>query len=104
MRLIEYQLKHFAELDGEVLNVGGGVSNSLSLIETTQICQEITGKSTQIDSCLEERSGDIPIFITDSAKVINKTGWQPIITPEKSLENIYQWISDNEAILKAILS
>lgn len=104
LRLVEYQLKHFAELDGEVLNVGGGVSNSLSLIETTQICQAITGRSTQIDSCLEERSGDIPIFITDSAKVINKTGWQPITTPEKSLQNIYQWISDNEAILKAILS
>lgn len=104
LRLVEYQLKHFAELDGEVLNVGGGVSNSLSLIETTQICQAITGNSTHIDSCLEERSGDIPIFITDSAKVINKTGWQPTITPEKSLQNIYQWISDNEAILKPILA
>jgi CDP-paratose 2-epimerase len=104
LRLVDYQLNHFAELDGEVFNVGGGISNSLSLVETTQLCQEITGKSTQIQPCLEERSGDIPIFITDSAKVIAKTGWQPKFNPKVTLQDIYQWISKNEAALSAILS
>lgn len=103
-RLIDYQLKHFAQLDGEVLNVGGGASKSLSLVETTKLCQEITGKSTQIQACLEERSGDIPVFITDSSKVMAKTGWQPKISPEEALQDIYQWISKNEAALRAILS
>lgn len=104
LNLVTYQLEHFDQLDGEIFNVGGGSSNSLSLIETTQLCQAITGKSTQIQAYPEGRPGDIPIFITDSAKVINKTGWQPTITPEASLQDIYQWISKNEAILSAILS
>lgn len=104
LRLVTYQLDHLTELDGEIFNVGGGTSNSLSLIETTQLCQTITGKSTEIKSSQEERSGDIPIFITDSTKVINKTGWQPTITPEKSLQDIYHWISKNESILSSILS
>lgn len=103
-RLVDYQLNHFAELDGEVFNVGGGVDHSLSLAETTQLCQAITGKSTQIIASPEERSGDIPIFITDSAKVINKTGWQPQINPKETLEDVYQWICKNEAILNSILS
>ena len=104
LRLVDYQLKHFAELDGEVFNVGGGASNSLSLIETTKLCQAITGKPTQVQACPEGRPGDIPIFITDSSKVIDKTGWQPTIKPEACLQDIYQWISKNEAILSSILS
>ena len=104
LRLVAHQLQHFTELDGEVFNVGGGVSNSLSLLETTQLCQSITGKSTQITASLEERPGDVPIFITDSSKVIAKTGWQPLIKPEAAFEDIYQWISENEAILRLILS
>jgi len=104
LRLITHQLQHFTELDGEVFNVGGGVSNSLSLLETTQLCQSITGKSTQITASLEERPGDVPLFITDSSKVIARTGWQPLIKPEAAFEDIYQWISDNEATLSPILS
>lgn len=104
LQLIDYQLNHLAELDGEVLNVGGGARNSLSLLETTQLCQAITGKSTQIQSQLEERAGDVPVFITDSTKAIEKTGWQPKIDPKETLQDIYQWISKNEAALSAILS
>lgn len=104
LRVVDYQLNHFAELDGEVFNVGGGVNNSLSLVETTQLCQAITGKSTQIIASSEERSGDIPIFITDASKIMDKTGWEPQIEPKVALENIYQWILHNEAILRSILS
>ena len=78
-RLVNYQLEHFAEFDGEVFNVGGGLSNSLSLVEATDLCQKIAGKSIPINPVLEERPGDIPIFITDSSRVMEKTGWQPVI-------------------------
>lgn len=104
LRLVDYQLNHFAELDGEVFNAGGGASNSLSLLETTQLCQAITGKSIAIAADPVERAGDVPVFITDSSKVIAKTGWQPQIDPKTTLENIYAWICENEASLKAILA
>ena len=103
LRLINYQLEHFAELDGEVLNVGGGLSNSLSLVEATDLCREITGKSIPINPVLEERAGDIPIFITDSSRVMERTGWSPIIGPEAALQDIYDWIAANEASLSSIL-
>jgi CDP-paratose 2-epimerase len=68
------------------------------------LCEAITGKSTQIQAYLEERSGDIPIFITDSSKVMDKTGWRPTITPKATIQDIHEWIFNNEAILSAILS
>lgn len=104
LNLVKYQLDNFSELDGDILNVGGGRENSLSLLETTQLCEQITGKTIPIKSILEERQGDVPIFIIDSSRVIEKTGWTPKITPQQTIEDIYAWIKDNEAILSPILS
>jgi CDP-paratose 2-epimerase len=104
LRLVDYQLQHFPELDGEVFNVGGGASNSLSLVETTQLCEAITGKSTAIKPVAEGRAGDVPLFITDSAKVIEKTGWRPTLNPEATLQDIYNWLCENKAILSSVLS
>jgi CDP-paratose 2-epimerase len=104
LRLVEYQLAHFTALDGEIFNVGGGLSGSLSLLETTQICQQLTGQTIPIQPVLAERQGDVPVFITDSSRVIAKTGWKPEISPTQTLEAIYQWIVEQESLLKPILA
>lgn len=104
LSLINYQLKHFSQLNGDVLNVGGGADNSLSLLESTKICEEITGKSIQIKSKATTRQGDIPIFVTDSSQIIAKTGWKPTINPKQTLKDIYEWILENEMMLKPVLS
>lgn len=103
LRLVDYQLTHFAELDGEVFNVGGGRDISLSLLETTQICEEITGHKIDFSRVVGDRQGDVPLYITDSSKIIQRTGWQPQITPRQTLESIFDWIRDNEATLTPIL-
>jgi CDP-paratose 2-epimerase len=102
LNLVDYQLTHFFELDGEIFNVGGGTSISLSLLETTQLCQEITGREIPIQPVLEERSGDVPVFITDSSKVMARTGWKPAIDPTTTLQDIYQWLVENELMLKSV--
>ena len=102
--LVEYQLQHFSELDGDVLNVGGGAENSLSLLETTQLCQKLTGHTISIDPVMDGRPGDVPIFITDSTRIIEKTGWKPQFSPAVTLEAIYRWIADNEVMLRPILA
>ncbi|MBW4693679.1 MAG: NAD-dependent epimerase/dehydratase family protein [Lyngbya sp. HA4199-MV5] len=103
LRLVEYQLAHFSTLDGGVFNVGGGTASSLSLLETTQLCEAITGKAVPIQPVLEDRPGDVPLFITDSQKVMQQTGWQPKLTPEETLRSIYHWIADHETILRPVL-
>ncbi len=103
LTLIDYQLQHFEQLNGSILNVGGGRENSLSLLETTKICEEITGKSINIKSIADEREGDVPIFITDSSKIMEKTGWKPQKNPQDTLQDIYDWIVTNSDILKSIL-
>ena len=104
LTLIDIQIERLEELKGETFNVGGGVENSLSLLETTQLCQEITGNEIAIAPIAENRQGDVPIFITDSRKVIEKTGWQPQQDAKTTLTDIYEWIRENESQVKTIFT
>jgi CDP-paratose 2-epimerase len=54
-RLIDFQLHNMDKVNGEILNVGGGVEVSASLQELTQICQEVTGKTIPINKVTENR-------------------------------------------------
>lgn len=103
LSLVEYQVNHFVDLDGEVFNVGGGCEGSLSLLETTNLCQEITGQSIDIQPVEAERSGDVPLFIMDSTLVENRTGWRPQHSPTETLKDIHEWLLAHDSMLKPLL-
>ena len=46
---------------GATANVGGGRECSLSLLETTELCRELTGNELEIESRAENRPGDVPV-------------------------------------------
>jgi CDP-paratose 2-epimerase len=102
--LIDLQISALEELQGQIFNVGGGAENTLSLYETTQLCQEITGKHVPITPTSETRIGDVPVFITDSRKVITATGWKPKKNAEKTLTEIHEWICQFEPQVSDIFS
>ncbi|MDC0835654.1 3-beta hydroxysteroid dehydrogenase [Leptolyngbya valderiana BDU 20041] len=102
--LIDLQLQQFEDLKGETFNVGGGSQNQVSLYETTQICQEVTGNRIDILPVPENRPGDVPIFITDSRKVMARTGWQPKRDILATLTEIYDWmVRETDSIQKIFL-
>jgi CDP-paratose 2-epimerase len=100
--LIEKQIYSLEELQGQTFNVGGGINNTLSLYETTQLCQEITGHKVPINPIPETRIGDVPIFITDSRKVMIATGWQPQRDATATLTDIHEWIREYEPLIRGI--
>ncbi len=100
--LLDLQIQSLSALAGETFNVGGGSDNTLSLYETTQLCQQITGHQIPITPVPETRVGDVPIFITDSRKVMAATGWQPQKGAEITLTEIYQWIIQFQDQVKEI--
>ena len=100
--LLDLQLQQLDQLQGETFNVGGGFENQVSLLETTQICQEMTGRAIEITPVPETRPGDIPIFITDSRKVMSQVDWTPKRGIEHTLQDIYDWIVREEDQVKGI--
>ena len=102
--LLVKQYKNMDDHNGIVYNVGGGKSVSLSLLELTELCRQITGKEIPIKRVEETRVADIPYYITDNSKVTRATGWSPSISREKIIEDISRWINDNKSSLRDILT
>jgi CDP-paratose 2-epimerase len=103
-RLVDWQIHNLDKINGEVLNVGGGLKSSVSLKELTSFCEDFTENKILIKSNLENRKADIPIYITDNTKVTSLTSWMPSISLKETLEDIVIWMKANEVILKPILS
>ena len=102
-RLINYQIHNIDKLNNQTFNVGGGTRVSTSLCELTELCHQISGHEIPIEAVAENRQADIRIYITDNSKVSRLTGWQPEISIDKILEDVYIWLKENEDSLRHIL-
>jgi CDP-paratose 2-epimerase len=101
--LVDEQLSDPDRWRGFVGNVGGGRDNSLSLLETTEICRELTGNEVAIESVAETRQGDVPIFLADCARLFERTDWRPSRDPRQTLADIHTWTVANESSLTEAL-
>jgi len=101
--LIDFELKNMDKVNGRIYNVGDGKDISLSLLETTKICQEITGNIISIGKESGTRPADITIYIGDNRRITSETGRTPTHSAKKILEDIYKWIRDNESTLSKVL-
>jgi CDP-paratose 2-epimerase len=100
--LIDLQIQNLDGLNGQTFNVGGGKVNTLSLYETTQLCQQITGNRVPVTPVPDTRIGDVPVFVTDARKVRTQVEWAPTRDAETTLTEIYEWIRQFESQVRDI--
>jgi len=100
--LISLQIKNMNKFNGNTYNVGGGNPLSVSLLELTKLCQEITEKEITISKIKKTSSMDIPYFITDSSKIMKESSWKPEKNLHDIIEDIAKWITNNKQILQTI--
>lgn len=103
VELVRDQLSDLERWDGLVANVGGGAERSLSLLETTKICRELTGNEVEIESVAETRQGDVPVYISDCRELFARTKWRPRRSAEDTLRDIHTWVASNEDALPEAL-
>jgi CDP-paratose 2-epimerase len=73
---------------GEVYNVGGGRKNSISLLESIDLIEEITGKRLEYELG-EKREADHQWWITDTSKVESHyPDWERKFSVRETFENI----------------
>jgi CDP-paratose 2-epimerase len=104
VRLIDEQLQSPGHWAGVTVNVGGGPDCSLSLLETTELCRELTGNEVPVEPTEETRPGDVPLYISDCDLLYRHTDWRPERTPREILKDTYDWITDNEQAVVAALA
>ncbi|MDT0676655.1 GDP-mannose 4,6-dehydratase [Autumnicola musiva] len=89
--------KNINKISGEVFNIGGGVSNTVSLIEILEIIKEKTGKEMEI-SFEDWRTGDQYYYVSDTSKFQEATGWSPRHSVDQGIEELLKWLCQTRDI------
>jgi len=84
-RIVDLQLRRTGP--GTLLNVSGGIANSMSLAQLTAWCDQRFGPNSPIADG-SERPYDVPWLILDSGRALNSLSWKPQTTLEQILEEI----------------
>jgi CDP-paratose 2-epimerase len=77
---------------GHIFNIGGGIANSLSLIELFALYERILGLKEPLRfTRLARRQSDQDFFVADIRKAREFLGWEPLVTKEQGLSRIVEW-------------
>jgi CDP-paratose 2-epimerase len=82
------------EIHHGVYNIGGGVENTMSLLELLHILEDLTGKRSKI-TFDNWRPSDQKVYISDISKVKRILGWQPEVSPKEGVGRLAKWVGEN---------
>jgi CDP-paratose 2-epimerase len=95
--LVDAMLLAHANIDrlsGQAFNIGGGASNTISLIELLDVIADLQG--TRPDIAFEDwRTGDQRYYVSDTAKFRGETGWSAAVSPRTGIRRLYEWLMES---------
>lgn len=77
---------------GQAFNIGGGIENSLSLIELFSLL-ETTVKAKLSYIKLPVRESDQRVFVSDITKAKQLLKWQPTVSAQEGVLRMLEWVS-----------
>jgi CDP-paratose 2-epimerase len=87
-----------SDLRHGVYNMGGGPSNTFSLLELLDNLKELTGKKSELKYS-SWRSSDQKVYISDITKALKELNWQPKVSPTEGVQKLVQWVQDHRHIM-----
>ena len=89
-------LKNISKTKGEVYNIGGGVENTISLLELINLLEKISGKKISY-TFSDWRQFDQKVYISDVRKA-KEFGWAPTVSPGEGIRKLSEWVTKNKAL------
>ncbi|MDW7973101.1 MAG: GDP-mannose 4,6-dehydratase [Thermodesulfovibrio sp.] len=90
VRLYFSAVENIEKIKGNVFNIGGGASNSLSILELFSMLEHILGIKMVYKS-LAPRQSDQKVFIADISKAKALIGWEPFVSKGEGMVRILDW-------------
>ncbi len=97
-RLYFSAIKHGKPASGQAFNIGGGISNSLSLLELLKLLEDMVGVSLTYTR-LPPRESDQRVFVADISKARNSLNWSPEVSSTAGVQRMITWIQVGDASL-----
>ena len=92
VRLYFTALEKIDSAAGQAFNIGGGLDESLSLLELFTMLESMTGVPLAYIH-LPVRQSDQKVFIADIGKASQLLSWQPKVSCEDGVERMLEWVS-----------
>ena len=96
IRLYFQAVDHIADARGEAFNIGGGMDNSLSLLELFSLLARLTGTDLTVDQHLDPRPSDQKIFVADIGKAKRLLKWCPEVNAEDGIAQMLVWLEEQQ--------
>lgn len=77
---------------GEAFNIGGGIDNSLSLLELFSMLEKLVNVELRY-SKLPTRESDQRVFVADISKAKQLFAWQPRVSAQDGVSRMIEWVS-----------
>jgi len=75
---------------GHIYNIGGGMRNSLSLLELFALLESFTGDPLRFRR-IDWREGDQKVFVADARKAEHELAWVARMTTEDGIRQMLSW-------------
>jgi hypothetical protein len=82
--------EHIQHAKGQAFNIGGGLQNSMSLLELLLYLEKRLGIKLNYTH-LPWRQSDQKFFVADNSKAHRLIQWEPVTTKEQGIESVLNW-------------
>lgn len=86
---------HGRSLRGEVFNIGGGPSNTISLLELVRLLAELGAPKARL-AFAHWRPADQKVYVSDITKAKRILGWAPHVGVREGVSRLLQWIQEGD--------
>jgi CDP-paratose 2-epimerase len=93
-RLYQAALENIDQAKGQAFNIGGGIKNSLSLLELFGLLEELTNSSLSYTK-LPVRESDQRVFVADLTKAKKILNWKPMVSAQEGVSYMVEWVERN---------
>jgi len=90
-RLYFSAVEHVDQARGQAFNVGGGMKNSLSLLELFSLLEDLVGTSLTYEK-LAPRESDQKVFVAEVGKAGKLLQWKPQVSTREGVANMLNWL------------
>lgn len=91
IQLYYLALEHTDVVCGQAYNIGGGMAQSLSLLELFDILNEKLGIEMEYTQ-IPPRQSDQKVFVANIKKIYQKIGWKPAVTADEGITQMIDWV------------
>ncbi len=88
---LDCTVPHIDQAAGQVFNIGGGMEQSLSLLELLQFLEN-TLEIALNPQRLPPRASDQKVFVADIAKARRLLSWTPRVSAQEGIVNMLAWL------------